>query len=517
MPDKMTTNSFDEKLIKQTIEELIPENELRPQSVEDVIKLSSFFEKIKICEARFNKKYAALDHSFQKALTLRRLQQITNIALLNPLWKERINQSGLKNAPATFEEWQKIPLCDKNSIRDFFAGNRSGMVVPISRGGFEIVASGGTSSGMPSEIVYSLNELHDTYKIAGDFIGNFMLKDYLAGDAPKWMFTTLADYQMWSSGTMVGGVLQHIPGVNYIGAGPIMAPVFQQIMSYDGPKAFMGISQGVGILTDLGVGLSEEARNSFRVAMYGSGVLPQRKQAELKEMYPNLAILSYFAATQAETIGLQLSADSPFLASVPGLHLVEIVDENGNWVKEGEEGELVVTRLHATEAPVLRFKIGDRMIRRPNIDSQDLKTEQFEFAGRSGDVIHLCDTQYPVSRVYDSVCDEFTRASLFDIKTVAHEVQFINQRKMKTLTMLISVDDPAAAATALQYKYGLDDGRHLFIQSLIHSLSIFNQGEANLIAMDKTEYQFNIRFVEKMSTEIVRTDVGKVPMLRDIL
>jgi len=513
----MTTNSFDSKIIKQTIEQLIPENELHPKSVEDVIKLSSFFDKIKICENKFNKKYAALDHTFQQSLTLRRLQQLTNIALLNPLWKERIKQSGLKNAPTSFEEWQKIPLCDKNSIRDFFAGNRPGMVVPINRGGFEIVASGGTSSGMPSEIVYSINELHDTYKIAGDFIGNHMLKDYLTGDAAKWMITTLADYQMWSSGTMVGGVLQNIPDINYIGAGPIMAPVFEQIMSYDGPKAFMGISQGIGILTDLGAGLNEEARNSFRVAMYGSGVLPQRKQTELKEMYPNLSILSYFAATQAETIGLQLSADSPFLTSVPGLHLVEIVDENGNWVKEGEEGELVVTRLHATEVPVLRFKIGDRMIRRPNIDREDLKAEQFEFAGRSGDVIHLCDTQYPVSRVYDSVCNEFTQASLFDIKTVAHEVQFVNQRKMKSLTMLISVDNPAAATMALQYKYGLDDGRHLFILSLMNSLSIFNQGEANERTMDQTSYHFNIRFVEKMSTEIFRTEVGKVPLLRDIL
>lgn len=505
------------KFIKEFAEQLIPETELTPNSIEDVLQLPSFFDKMKECEKKFQKKYSELNHELQEALTLRRIQQLTNIALLNPLWKERIEQSGLEKAPVNFKEWQQIPISDKSSLKDFFTGTRPGMVVPISKGGFEIVASGGTSSGTPSETVYSLNELHDTYKIAGDFIGNYMLREYLAGDAPKWMITTLADYQMWSSGTMVGGVLQHIPGVNYIGAGPVLPAVFQQMMSYEGPKAIMGISQGIGILTDLGIGLSEEAKNNFRVAMYGSGVLPNRKQIELKEMYPNLSILSYFAATQAETIGLQLSAESPYLASVPGLHLIEIVDQDGRWVAEGEEGELVVTRLHATEAPVLRFKLGDRMIRRSRIEQENLKTEQFEFSGRSGDVIHICDTQYPVSQVYNSICNEFTKIGLLNIKDQAHEVQFINQRKMKVLSLLISVDDPIGTLARTECQIGRDGLRYLFVQALMNSLSVFNQGEANLYTLDKTGYQFIIRFVDKMSVEIYKTELGKVPLLRDIL
>ncbi|MFM6309298.1 MAG: hypothetical protein ACKPGB_13675, partial [Dolichospermum sp.] len=104
--------------------------------------------------------------------------------------------------------------------------SRPGLVVPLSYGGFEIVASGGTTTGLPVEMVYSLRELQDTYKIAGKFIGEHMLADYLAGDDPKWVATTLADFQMWSSGTMVGGVLQNIPGINYLGAGPVMMEVY---------------------------------------------------------------------------------------------------------------------------------------------------------------------------------------------------------------------------------------------------------------------------------------------------
>lgn len=508
---------FTSESIRETVMQLIPDNEWKPQTIGEVIGLPSFTSVIKACEKRFQRKYAELDYKFQQALTLRRLQQLTHIAMLNPLWRERIGQGGLDGAPPSFEEWQQIPVCDKSSIRDFFTGRRPGMVVPIEHGGFEIVASGGTSSGCPSETVYSLSELHDTYRLAGDFIGNYMLKDYLTGDAAKWMITTLADYQMWSSGTMVGGVLQEVPGMNYIGAGPVVPAVFQQMMSYEGPKAIMGISQSIAYMTELGKGLCEEARGSFRVAMYGSGVLPRKKQAELKEMYPNLAILSYFAATQAEAIGLQLTEESPFLASVPGLHLIEIVDKDGRWVAEGEEGELVVTRLHATEAPVLRFRLGDRMVRRPVIDREDLKTDQFEFVGRSGDVIHLCDTQYPLPLVYESVCKEFAKAELFDLQSVAHEYQFVNHRKMRTLTLLVAVDYPAPATAAIGFRMGAGGERYLFIRALANSLSIFNQGEANTAALEKTGYQFMIRFVDKMSPEIYRTEVGKVPLLRDIL
>lgn len=513
----MKFSSFTSETASKEVEQLIPDKEVAPESVEEVLSLPSFYEVIRTCEKHFGKKYAELNYSFQQALTLRRLQQLTHIARLNPLWKEQLEKAGLRKAPGSFEEWQQIPLCDKSSIRDFFTGERPGMVVPVSRGGFEIVASGGTSSGCPSETVYSLRELWDTYQIAGDFIGRYMLKDYLTGDAPKWMITTLADYQMWSSGTMVGGVLQHIPGVNYIGAGPVVAPVFHQMMSYEGPKAVMGISQSIAYLTELGAGLNEEARNSFRVAMYGSGVLPEKKRAELKALYPRLSILSYFAATQAETIGVQLTVDSPYLASVPGLHLVEIVDADGRWVSEGEEGELVVTRLLATEAPVLRFRIGDRMIRRPVIDREDLKTEQFEFAGRSSDVIHLCDTQYPLPLVYESVCKEFTKADLFDLQTVVHEYQFVNHRKMKQLTLLLAVDDPAAALAAVNYKLGYQGCQYLFVHALMHSLSIFNHGEANIAYLTKSGYTFFIHFIPKMSPEIFRTEVGKVPLLRDIL
>ncbi len=508
---KLTT-----KAIEKLVNGWIPETEMKPGSIEAVLELPAFVDKLNACSKHFNTNYAEVDLKVQDALVMRRLEQLTNICLLNPLWKELIEKSGLEAAPRNWEEWQQLPVSDKASLNAFFSGNRPGMVVPLNRGGFEIVASGGTSSGMPSETVYAIKELHTTYRIAGDFMGRYMLDRYLAGDAPKWMATTLADYQMWSSGTMVGGVLQNIPGVNYIGAGPVMKDVYQHMMGYEGPKAIMGISQGIAILKDLGIGMAEEARNSFRVGMYGSGVLSQRKRAELLEVYPNLVFLSYFAATQAETIGLQLDHALPYLATIPGLHLIEIVDSEGKWVAEGEEGELVVTRLHANEAPVLRFKLGDRMVRRPLLDGPGLKTQQMEFSGRSGDVLHICDSQYPLKLVYASLQAELKKAGIIDLEATAHEIQFVNLRQSRILTLLAAVDDPFYTDTRMRGIFGPEGGSFLFAQALMSSLSIFNSGEANPVSLEKTGYRFDIRFVNKLSKEVHRTEVGKVPLLRDV-
>ncbi len=503
--------------IEDLVAQVITPEELEPSSIDEVVKLPSFLEKMQEWERLCQTTYSEIDHSIQNALVLRRLQQMTNTLRLNPLWQERIEQSSLRGAPRNFEEWQQLPISDKTTMSDLFMGSRLGLVVPLTYGGFEIVASGGTSEGSPVEMVYSLRELHDTYKIAGDFIGKYMLRDYLAGDDPKWVATTLADFQMWSSGTMVGGVLQHIPGINYIGAGPMMKEVYQHMMSYQGPKAIMAISAGIAILSDLGVGLSEEARKSFHVAMYGSGVLPHRKRIELKELYPNLEVLSYFATVQNEAIGLQLKAESPYLAAVPGLHLIEIVDEKGRWVPEGEEGELVVTRLHGHETPFPRFKSGDRVIRRPNLDGPGLKTQQFEFLGRSGDVIHLGDTQFPAPPVYTSLCRKLKEAGVFDLDALAHEMQFLNHRTEKTLSLIASVDDPKQLFVKMENKLGAEGIKRLFVEALISSLSIFNRGEANPYYIEKTGYSFEIKLVKKWSDEIYRTQLGKVPVIRDIV
>ena len=500
------------------LEELVlPEETLRPRSIDDVLALPSFLSVLQQAEKRFGRRVDQMPQAAQNTLVRRRLRQLVEICRVNPLWRDRI-AGAVGDAPVnSFAAFQSLPITDKETFRHMFTETRPGMVAPIDRCGFEIAASGGTSSGRPSEMVYPLDELQDTYGWAGAFLGRHIMSRYLPGDGAKWVATTLADHQMWSSGTMVGGVLQKIPGVNYIGAGPMSRDVYQLMMSYPGPKAIMGITQSIAQLVGFAEGLSQTARESFRVALYGSGVLAPKVRADLQAAYPNLSILSFFAATQAETIGLQLEAGAPVLTAVPGLHLIEIVDADGRWVAEGEEGELVVTRLFGNAAPVLRYKLGDRVIRRPDRVGADLNALQFEYAGRSGDFMHIGDIQYYAPRALAAIIAEFRRLDIMDIEAEATDLQFRIDRANREFRLLVAAPTAQALLHRITPRLGPEGTAPAVIAGLIKSLSVFNSFEANEASLRGAGYSFGIELVEPNSPDLVRTEVGKVPLVDDRL
>lgn len=500
------------------VEKLFSAEELRPGGGERVAALPSFLSKIRACEAHFGKRFGELERSVQDAVVLRRLQQMTNTLRLNPLWRERLGQAGLSAPPRDFDEWQRVPLSDRKTVSDLFMGPRHGLVVPLDHGGFEIVASGGTCGGPPVETVYALRELRDTYRVAGEFLGRHVYSRYLAGDEPKWVMTTLSDFQMWSSGTLVGGVLQAVPGVNYLGAGPVRGEVFQHVLSYRGPKALLALSHGVAVLPDLGAGSGDEARQSLRLAQYCGGALRHRDELELRTSYPNLEVLSYFSASQAEAIGVQLTPGGP-LAAVPGLHLIEIVDADGRWVAEGEEGELVVTRLHAHEAPLPRLALGDRVIARPRLSGPELDTLQFEHVGRSDDRIQIGDALCSAPRAHAALSTALKAAGVLDLSAWAREVQFVNHRRAGVLRLIAAGDSAEMLAARLPGALGDDGLRRVFVEALAQSPFSGGPGDGGPgdggPAIAATGYSFELHLVPRWSELIHRTHLGKVPLVRD--
>lgn len=490
---------------------------MKPRSSADVVNLPSHLSVLRGIEAAKRRSFESLSLDVQDAVTFRRLQQQVNIVRLNPTWNTRLLDAGVPDEINAWGDWESIPVSDKDTFSAMFTGERPGMVVPISHGGFEVVASGGTSSGRPSETVYDLEELRDTYFWAGRFIGRHMLPPNMGPDRPRWLATTLADYQMWSSGTMVGGVLQYAPDVNYIGAGPMSADVFHHMMRYQGPKAIMGISQSVAYLVVLGAGLEEEARLSLRVAMYGSGQLTKKARADLLAMYPNVRALSYFAATQAEAIGLQIDPDSEALVTVPGLHHIEILDDAGRMVKVGQEGELVVTRLLANQVPVLRYKVGDRVRRLPDLVTDQLKAHQFAFVGRSGDFLHIGDTQYAARTALRAILGAIESATGVDLEQSALELQFVNERNRKALVLVAACADAETVRKSIAAKLGPEGAAPVIASAITQALSVFNSLEANVSSIKATGYFFGLSIVAPDSPELKRTEVGKVPLVVDII
>ncbi|BDD03230.1 hypothetical protein [Aureibacter tunicatorum] len=513
----MTELVADDLEIGVISEELFPNIEMTPKTIEDVVELPTFLSKINLLEKRVGKRFEQLDLSVQQEVIFRRLQQLYNILSLNPLWKQRFENHEIFETPQNFSDWQQLPISDKEVTLKFFSGKRLGMVVPLIKGGFEIVASGGTSSGTPSETVYSIKELKDSYVMTGHFMSRHVMKPHMSDETPKWAITTYADYQMWSSGTMIGGVLQEIPDATFIGAGPVGKEVFQHMMAYEGDKLILGMTEGIAFLKDLSPGMSKRDKDSFKLAMFCSGLLSEKKARELKQVFPELSVLSYFSATQAEAIGIQLSEKDKCLTEVPGLHFIEIVDEEGKWVEVGEEGEILITRLHANEAPLIRYKLGDRMVRRPNLESQELQAQQFDFVGRTGDMLHVCDMQFSAPRVLNRLIEGLRLAGVCDLSMLAYEMQFRNIRQKKVLSLAVIVEDVFGLRSRLDYMLGEHGTHYHFVEALISSMSIFGSGEANTHSINKTDYRFEIKVMSKSETDELRTKLGKLPLVRDFV
>ena len=497
------------------IQNIMPDNVMRPTSVDEVLALPSFHQVLMRFQDQFGLPFEAAPENIQHAIVKRRLSQLVAILRVNPLWRRRIDTALPNMAMERFEDFAAIPVTGKEIFRLFFTNERPGMVVPIDHCGFQIVASGGTSSGKQSETVYSRADLQETYRWAGAFIGRHITNTMLRSTGAKWMLTTLADHQMWSIGSMVGGVLQAIPGVNYIGAGPISREVYQLIMSYPGAKGIMGITASIALLPAFAEGLSPEARESLHMVMYGNGIMTPKLRADLEAAYPNVKILSYFAATQAETIGLQLDPESPVLTAVPGLHHIEALRSDGRSVAVGEEGELVVTRLFGNAAPCLRYKLNDRVRRMPDLVRDGLRAMQFEYVGRSGEFFHIGDTQYAAAPALTAIIEEFRTRNILDIYQIALDIQFKIDRRERAFTIVIACDDPNAIKKEIAARLGATGSSPVIMSALTRSLSNFDSFKANQESLILTGFRFSLMVVERGSKEIQRTVVGKVPLVND--
>ncbi|MDI2090898.1 phenylacetate--CoA ligase family protein [Commensalibacter oyaizuii] len=497
--------------VQEILETVIPESLLYPKNIDEILQLPTFLSRLNFSQTITGTSFDALDINVQEAVVLRRITQLVEICRTNPVWKDRINNVVGTDPITSFEAFMSIPVTNKEVFTDLFADKRIGMVVPVERGGFQIANSGGTASGRASEIVYSRQELLDTYKRAGTFIGQHIIEPYMDAKQACWVGTTLADNQLWSSGTMVGGLLQEIPNINYLGIGPMSCNTYQRIMNNPGQKVLMGIVNDIAALVPYANSLTNQQKQELRLVLYGSGLLPQKVKDDLRCAYPNLLILSFFAATQAETIGLQLDENSNILTAVPGLHLIEIVDENGRWVQEGEEGDLVVTRLFANEAPVLRYKLGDRVIRRSNLKTHSLNSMQFEYVGRSDDFITIASTAFYVPHALPIIAQNLKDANIVDLNKIADIYQLHVNQQGNDVHLVIATNNYA------DYKQICNDSTvqititEAMLSGLFASKAKFSDYQKS--AFIKNNCRFRLSCVPPDSVLIHRTEVGKTPLI----
>lgn len=94
----------------------------------------------------------------------------------------------------------------------------------------------------------------------------------------------------------------------------------------------------------------------------GAEVLDQTTRWRIRDAF-KAEIFDLYATRETGNVAWECKAHQ-------GLHVnddafvVELIDENGEEVADGEEGELVITYLDAFDFPFIRYRIGDRAVRK---------------------------------------------------------------------------------------------------------------------------------------------------------
>lgn len=119
-----------------------------------------------------------------------------------------------------------------------------------------------------------------------------------------------------------------------------------------------------------------------------TGPLYPEMRREIKRAFNNAHVYSFYGSREVSAIATETLEENGMSVLYDNV-IVEVLDDDHNPVKKGEEGNVVVTTLNNFYMPLIRYKIGDRAIKGDEIDFGTLKLEAV--VGRTLGVIYRSD------------------------------------------------------------------------------------------------------------------------------
>ncbi len=291
-----------------------------------------------------------------KTLQLERLQSIVQRAYgQNKFYRSLYDEAGVKPCDIqSLEDIQKLPFLEKKTVR---------VAYPY---GMALVEPGGSGGAL---------EVHATSGTTGKSVPVFATKK----DLEYW--AALNARELWMVGLRPGDVFMNCYGYGlptggfgfHYGAmkmGAMAIPVGSDARQYDRMIDFildfgvtaMCMTPSVGLYVgskahERGVDFHE---SSLKIGLFGAEPWPWETRIKL-EQYFNITAYDEFGMTEFLGPGMTCECEVR-----DGMHawadafLVECIDpETGEWVEEGQEGELVWTWLAAEGTAMIRYRSRD--------------------------------------------------------------------------------------------------------------------------------------------------------------
>src|SRR5690606_15615824 len=116
-----------------------------------------------------------------------------------------------------------------------------------------------------------------------------------------------------------------------------------------------------------------------------TGPLYPEMREVISKAFGGAYVYNFYGSREVSAIASEVKIASGLYVLYDNVFL-EIIDSNGKPVREGEEGEVVVTTLNNFYMPLIRYRIGDRAIKGDNLNFGTLVLDNV--VGRTLGVIH---------------------------------------------------------------------------------------------------------------------------------
>ncbi|WP_406661419.1 phenylacetate--CoA ligase [Methanolobus sp. ZRKC3] len=294
-------------------------------------------------------KYETMNRDELAALQSKRLKKTTASVFNNvPFYKEKFRELGIKpDDIRSIDDISKLPTTKKTDLRDnypfdLFAVPKKDIV--------RIHASSGTS-GKPTVVGYTAKDI-DTWS-------DLMARNFtMVGLDDNDVFQNAVNY-----GLFTGGLGFHY-GIEKIGAMTVPSGTGNTARQLE-----MMIDFGVTALhctPSYALYLAETAHEmdivdklSLKVGCFGAEPWSSNTRKQLENAF-NIKAYDSYGLSELMGPGIAFECEEQ-----DGLHVwsdhffVEVLDEDGEQVAEGEKGELVLTSLTKEALPVIRYRTGD--------------------------------------------------------------------------------------------------------------------------------------------------------------
>lgn len=304
----------------------------------------------------FNEEIETLEKSRLQQMQLERLKAIVERAYTqNQFYHHLYDEAGVRPSDIrALEDLQKLPFLEKKTVREAYP---YGMALPQPLG------CGGAL------------ELHATSGTTGKSVPVFATKK----DIANW--SELNARGLWMTGFRPGDVLLNCYGYGLATGGfgfhygamamdVLTIPMGSDARQYDRMLDFIvdfGVT-GLCMTPSVGLFVGHKARErginfaetKLKVGLFGAEPWPWETRLKLEELF---AITAYDEFGMTEFLGPGMTCECE---RRDGMHawadafLVECIDpETGEWVPEGQEGELVWTWLNAEGTAMIRYRSRD--------------------------------------------------------------------------------------------------------------------------------------------------------------